>query len=368
MNLILENRSKYRQILDHLRKEIKKGKYPDDDPFYSNNTLAAEFGVSNLTAGKVLSMLAQEDLIYRINGKGSFIKPRTSKQTFNSFSAILQVSTGHFFGILAKSLINEIQQAGALLSISDLVHDNKANEIIFTQVMNSNAKGLLIDGVCNVPFDFLKGNEKKLNNPVFIYRYEYDYIFPNASYVLTDQRYGVAITVQHLQKLGHERIALLSHEFRPETYLQPQFYEFSEHFEALDSFKNTIKEANSSAIPEIIYQPQEENACRKQIKELLSRKNRPTAFLAMGDHRLVKVLEVAKELSIKVPEELSLVGYYDTPWTTVLTPQITSVSLKQEEIAKVAIKQLTSDTSPNKPNKIIIKPELIIRESTARKA
>ena len=51
------------------------------------------------------------------------------------------------------------------------------------------------------------------------------------------------------------------------------------------------------------------------IEDLLNTSDRPTAILADIDYRGIKLIERCKELKIKVPEELSIIGFYDTPWS-----------------------------------------------------
>ena len=57
---------------------------------------------------------------------------------------------------------------------------------------------------------------------------------------------------------------------------------------------------------------------------------------------------------------MSLIGYYNTPWSTVTDVQLTSVSIKEEEIPLKLVEILSGE---NKSNEIVVKPELVVRKS-----
>lgn len=105
-------------------------------------------------------------------------------------------------------------------------------------------------------------------------------------------------------------------------------------------------------------------------ERLLSREPRPTAIFAGNDDMAAGVLRVAQARGIKVPEELSICGYDDTPLSRQLWPALTTVRQPIQAMAHAAVEQLVAIHRPHLPG---LKPhsvhenlqyELVIREST----
>jgi len=95
---------------------------------------------------------------------------------------------------------------------------------------------------------------------------------------------------------------------------------------------------------------------------LLDEENRPDAIICSFDSVAVKIITVAEKIGIRVPEDLAVIGIYNTPWCTESPVSLTSISLRPEEMAERAVQVLLAEHAPE--HKIIkIKPELIIRRS-----
>lgn len=101
----------YEQLAETLRDKMYAGEYTFGDSLPSERAMAAEFGISHLTVRKALSLLEEEGLIVRIQGKGTFVKtPRLSvdMQAVGSFSSIL---SGHNTNVTSKVLYSEVRPA-----------------------------------------------------------------------------------------------------------------------------------------------------------------------------------------------------------------------------------------------------------------
>ncbi|MEZ9234322.1 LacI family DNA-binding transcriptional regulator [Shewanella sp. 10N.286.52.A9] len=77
-------------------------------------------------------------------------------------------------------------------------------------------------------------------------------------------------------------------------------------------------------------------------KALLTCNNMPTAIFASNDDMAAAVISVANSLGIQVPQQLSVVGYDDTPIATTIWPNITTVKQPIEAMAEAAIAMLTT--------------------------
>lgn len=107
---------------------------------------------------------------------------------------------------------------------------------------------------------------------------------------------------------------------------------------------------------------------RRQMEKLLALENRPDAVYVASDYAALGALQVLKEKNIKVPEDIKLVGFGNEPFTSLVTPSITSVSQHSEQIGRLAAETflgyIEKDIVVQSLNKIILDSELIIRSSS----
>jgi LacI family transcriptional regulator len=97
---------------------------------------------------------------------------------------------------------------------------------------------------------------------------------------------------------------------------------------------------------------------------LLDRPDRPSAVFAVNDNTAIGVLSAAHSLGLRVPEDLSLVGYNDIPVVTHLPVALTTVRVPFDRIASDAVRLLLDESADGQT--LISQPTLIPRDSTAR--
>ena len=126
---------------------------------------------------------------------------------------------------------------------------------------------------------------------------------PRLNSVNVDDKAGGQMVTNYLIELGHTKIAFLS------SYLENPL-QFSSTLDRYKGYHDALKMAGIKVNP--AYQRQGEHG-REEAKNLaislLKQKDPPTAIFASSDTKAIGVLDAAKELHIKVPEQLSVVGY-----------------------------------------------------------
>ncbi|MFC5683723.1 LacI family DNA-binding transcriptional regulator [Flavobacterium sp. MAHUQ-51] len=108
---------------------------------------------------------------------------------------------------------------------------------------------------------------------------------------------------------------------------------------------------------------------RRIMQQLLDGPDRPDAVYVAGDIAALGALQVLLENNIKVPEEIALVGFSDEPFTSLTQPSISTVNQHSDQIGKLAAEVfLERMNNPNKNSikRIILEPELIVRQSSNR--
>ncbi len=101
---------------------------------------------------------------------------------------------------------------------------------------------------------------------------------------------------------------------------------------------------------------------------MLTQPERPTAVLAANDETAAGVVQVAQELGLRVPDDLSVVGFDDTPFAQVLSPRLSTIRQPLEQMATDAVNMLMAWMEQRErpaEEERIFPTELVLRESTA---
>jgi LacI family transcriptional regulator len=101
-------------------------------------------------------------------------------------------------------------------------------------------------------------------------------------------------------------------------------------------------------------------------EKLLQDSKRPTALIVVNDLLAMGVMRAAVDLGLKIPQDLSVVGYDDIPFARYLTPRLTTVSKNPVGLGQEAVKLLLARIQePDRPQQTInLPPRVMIREST----
>lgn len=109
------------------------------------------------------------------------------------------------------------------------------------------------------------------------------------------------------------------------------------------------------------------NDGRTAVKEYLSKNSLSEAFAVANDVMAYGVIKGLKEMGIKVPEDVSVVGFDDIEMPVVDSVPITTVRIPLEEIARLCIETIKEDAGKKLLKQYILQPELVIRESVKPK-
>jgi len=179
---------------------------------------------------------------------------------------------------------------------------------------------------------------------------------PKISYVSTDMEKGGYLATMHLLRLGHSKIAFIN---------GPKHSEVSQR--RLEGYKKALKEVGVDYNPDLISfnVPVSESGYKEAIK-LLCTGEAPTAIFTYNDVMAFGVIKAAKELGIKIPEELSVVGFDDIFFSSFTDPPLTTIKQFKEELGRMAV-ELLFKLMGGERESLLIEPELIIRNTTSRR-
>jgi DNA-binding LacI/PurR family transcriptional regulator len=202
---------------------------------------------------------------------------------------------------------------------------------------------------------FKKIQERNLPLVVFD-RVTPDLIAPS---VRIDNEEGGYLATEHLIEQGYKHIAILA---GPKN-LGISNKRMQGYLNALKKYK--IKKEDAL----IIHCDFNQDYAYHATKELLTNKKRPDAIFAISDRMAIGAMLAIKEHSLRMPEDIGLVGFNNEPVTILVTPQISSIDMPAFEIGKAAAK-LFIETIHNSENvhheEVVLRPKLLVRASSQK--
>jgi len=187
-----------------------------------------------------------------------------------------------------------------------------------------------------------------------------------AARVDIDQRTGAYSAAQHLKELGHERVGILGERLHADGYRgwvdEPR----------LDTATEPVTRGRALGYRDVfagapIYEARGNRfeAGYQAAAEMLDRHPEVTAILAETDMLAFGTQRLAAERGLRIPEDLSLVGFDDIPPAARNVPPLTTVRQPLEEKGEVAYQLLQELLAGRPPRNVMLPVELIVRESTA---
>jgi DNA-binding LacI/PurR family transcriptional regulator len=105
-------------------------------------------------------------------------------------------------------------------------------------------------------------------------------------------------------------------------------------------------------------------ATRRFVVEHADLFRSPTAVLASNDRIAAELVFGLQDLGLCVPEDVSVVGYDDTPISTAISPTLTTIRQPRQEVGDHAVRMVLDLIAGRQVENVVLKPELIVREST----
>lgn len=289
----------------------------------------------------------------------------------NQLASALRSGKSNLVGIVVPRT-NSYFFSSVVESIEEIL-DTEGYNVIITQSNESyqkeckNINTLLqtqVDGIiaslANETIDFShyeKVAEKGI--PLILYDRGDDSI--GVDYIGIDDYESSKIVIEHLIKQGCKRIAHIA------GYSHTRIYK-----NRIRGYIDTLLQHNIPIVESLLI---ESNLTikdgREKTKQLLTLPKLPDAIYAAGDYAALGALQILQENNIRVPQDIALVGFSNEPFTSLINPSITSISQNNKEIGRLVAEQFLQRVNEKKAkrevSKIILKPKLIIRDSSKKK-
>lgn len=343
---------KYMQVVECMKDFIEKGILKPRDLLPSEPEIMEKFGVSSITVRKAMQTLAQEGIVYRVKGRGTYVAdPNQTQETAEDAKKVYLIFDVE--AALDTSLTQIVQGIQRYYKNKKrlLVLENYAflNEYLRRGPADEDA-GLIIyinamDDEHRLP------TLRQLNQAgikfVCIDRYLGHY---PVNYVGCNNHDGTYAAVDHLAALGHKQIGFM-HERR----------KISSEQERLEGYIHGMED---QGLKSCIAQPYEMDQIDQCVNALLERRH--TAMVCANDYTAAVLIQAIKTAGMSVPQDVSVVGFDDSETYRFHQPALTTV--RQDfhvlgyESARALNKLMAEDTQGC--TRIYTPVHLIVREST----
>lgn len=165
-----------------------------------------------------------------------------------------------------------------------------------------------------------------------------------AGWVSNDDETGARLAIQHLQRLGHERIAFLHGSDRPASVARRDAYR------------------DASGMSGLEHDVRDEGILR--LLESVGTPGGPTAVFAANDRIAAQLLADAADRGLRVPHDLAVVGYDNTELAELVRPALTSVDQPREAMGRTAMSQALGLLHDEEVGHVVAAPTLVARASS----
>ena len=268
------------------------------------------------------------------------------------FGLIVSEITNPFFPEVVQTFENLAVANNYEILVTSTVHDPKRMESSVRRMIERRVDGvaILTFGMEESLIEHLRDRKVPL---VFV---DVGPDVPGVANIRINYLNGIRQAVQHLAAMRHTRIAFIA---------GPRNLKSAGARKA--AFQSSMTEIGLSPDLIAIGNHQLEGGM-KAFSELHSLKDEPTAVLCSNDMTAIGVMRQAYEQKIRVPEELSVVGFDDIHLTEFTTPPLTTVRMSQQELARIAFQALLTEVEEPKssdPRQYELVTSLVLRRSTA---
>jgi len=377
------------QLMTYFRERIRDGRLPVGTRLPTDGELAAKYQISRDTVRQALALLVNEGLIERVQGRGTFV----SQPALNS-SLVTQLKQKQIGLVLNRTLRTQVnmnllvgvEQAakshGYSVSFTYAEGNQEQQARDIARLRANHVLGMIIyltgDTTRDASIQQLQADHVPL---VLIDRYIPDLAI---DYVGVDNIGGSYRATEHLLILGHRRIGFIfSYE---ETLRTTSVYErWQGYCKALQKYGVPYDE--TLVVPDLnpSYQAAEwpagsvlndEGPVVPDFRQLqtdtheglvgfLERPDRPSAIFAVNDYVALDVMQAAKDIHLRIPEDLAVVGFDDMGFAAHVNPPLTTIMQPFIDIGLRAGALLISriEGIVGVPKHIELPTNLIIRES-----
>ncbi len=318
-------------------------------------------GVSTSTVSHVLNktrFVREEtrervmEVVCELNYRPSSIARSLKVQRTKTLGMLVTASRNPFFAEVVHAVERRCYERGYTLFLCNTDGDVGRMEDSLDALVERRVDGLLL--LCSeVNDEMIRLLEAERSVPIVVFDWgpESD----NVDRIYDNSLYGGYLATRHLIDMGHRKIGCVTGPFERRSAK-----------ERLDGFLRAMQEAGLPVRKEWVFEGDYDCSGGVSAMNLIhSLDERPDALFVCNDMMALGVLSVAVRLGVRVPQDLSVIGYDDIYIARYTSPPLSTILQPKGELAAMAVDTLIDrlDSKRSKGKMIIIEPRLIERDS-----
>jgi len=307
--------------------------------------------VKNETREKIIRVMKKTDYIYNATA-GDLSRRRSS-----ILGVIIPTARSFVFSTSLLAIQEMAQQNNYSLVTASSKYDRENELNLIQKFMERRLAGIILTGFVIGQKDLVKELVRRGMPCVVIWDKLDD---PELSYVGFDNFKATYEITRYLIELRHRRIGLIVGPYTKVERVRKR----------LEGFKAALNDYGLMFNPNLIIEKEPTLLGGKEaMDKLISTTDRPTAVLAASDTLAVGAMAAARDLGLRVPEDISLAGFDDIDIAAYCNPPLTTVRVPAYEIGKIAMKiilKMIRNPDSKQVQQHCLDTNLIIRGSCRR--
>lgn len=314
-----------------------------------SNVITQRVTVSAKTRARVLQAI--EELGYRPN----LVARGLARGKTSTLALVVPTISNPFFAEVVEEVERIADQHNYQLLLSMTHQSPEGGKRHLERMASRWVDGFIVMGMAADITDVLA--LKDASKEVVLCVWNQDVRAQSLPIVDIDFRLAGELATRHLLECGHRRIAAIVEE--PVQWTRRQ------------GFETALAEVGLATPPEYICRGDSSfESGYQEALSLLALPEPPTAIFAGNDWMALGAIEAIVSQGLSVPDDLAVVGVDDISQAAHVHPPLTTISIPKREMARAAtellLRHIQGKDLPEEPNKILVSPHLIVRQSTAR--
>ncbi len=362
----MEKTLKYYDLMEDIRAQILSGDIKPGEKIPSENQLSETYGVSRQTVRKALQILQNEGYLYAEHGRGTFCSERMrhTKKSKN-IAVITTYLSDYIFPSVIRGIDEVLTENGYSILLKNTRNSRKMEAKCLEELLQKDIDGLIIEPSKSQIFC------RHMNLYEMLDEYQIPYVFIQGSYgqmqekphVLLDDNKGGYLITKYLIEQGHKDIVGV---FKSDD---------TQGQERHKGYVQALQEAGIAYDPEKViwfYTEDRKSHPYEMIRRMVKERDKKffDAVVAYNDQIAIEIMQALEDEGLSVPEDVSVAGYDDSYLAKTCKVPLTTVAHPQEELGAIAaqllLRIIKEGTLEEKENRIIIEPELVIRDSVKK--
>lgn len=354
---------KYVGLAERLRAEIFAATASPDEKFLTEDRLIERFGVSRNTARQAIALLVEQGLLVKKQGSGTFISEqiaqyRKKKQNAEKNKCIAVVMTQvnlYIFPSVLMGISDYLFEHDYYTIIRMTMNKIEKERKVLKELLQTDVAGIILEparsGYPSINQDLYRKIQEK-HPCVLIHASLPDFPFPSVD---NSNIAGFSLLVDHLVANGHKDIALICKSDEQSAIRRFQGYAEGLVRHGLGVDENRILWFNDEDFEELF-----SDANAHKVMRAISG---CSAVMCSNDNIARKFLPFLRNRNIRVPEDLSVVGFDDLKTDSMELP-VTTIEHPKEELGRAAGKAIVSLLeNPFADVSLYFKPKLVDKHS-----